>query len=162
MFKPIQMTIRTDSPDMYDRLESRMRARAPEFIGGMSFMCISVRRSSSGVNADLQEFTRVQLPWDGEGLPPVGTECMTDKGCAERRVRMLCHGQTRCFVLDLDEDEEYSLLMDARNFRPIRTPEQIEANKRDLAIKDLMRLDGIYHAEAASIYDAGYRKTDVK
>ena len=35
-------------------------------------------------------------------------------------------------------------------------------DKRDLAIKDLMRLDGIYHAEAASIYDAGYRKTDVK
>lgn len=35
---------------------------------------------------------------------------------------------------------------------------QSATEARESAIKDLMRIDDIYHEQAAAIYDAGYRK----
>lgn len=110
--------------------------------------------------------------WTGAGLPPVGVDCETLWSSTTGQyvtVKILAHDEDRAVVRFTSGERKGEYASDRQHnqysypiFRPIRSPDLIEVDERDIAIKDLMRLDGIYHAEAASIYDAGYRKTDVK
>lgn len=120
-------------------------------------------------------------PWTGEGLPPVGTVCeflMPDSRYQfkeylrhEHKVTVIAHyrGITGCtvaaFTFDYNGGHERDVDSAAEgHFRPIRTPEQIEADERQGAVIDigdiLIANRGIateYH-QAGLIYDAGYRK----
>ncbi|MFU5825030.1 hypothetical protein ACM7TJ_29820 [Pseudomonas aeruginosa] len=56
----------------------------------------------SGISAEREATfeARPQEAWDGQGLPPVGAKCLTDRNDFLREVTILCHGKTRTFVFD--------------------------------------------------------------
>ena len=103
------------------------------------------------------------VEWDGEGEPPVGIEC---------EWRPNVHGWVKVKILGRDgsdtwyraSGEEHS--QTCRNmafFRPIRTAEQVAAEEREKAIKEMMMNgvdagDSTIEYSCAALYDAGYRK----
>lgn len=105
-------------------------------------------------------------PWNGEGLPPVGTVCELHRDTyfeiEWQAVALLGIGQTKAFFRD-KEGHEWSRPLSELSFRPIRTPEQIAAEERETAIL-AMRADIGWIAPylgpcpVALLYDAGYRK----
>lgn len=103
--------------------------------------------------------------WNGERLPPVGTVC-------EYRVnkdewvsgevfghRVCSNGDVEVFI-SLKSSWDYSSAPD--RFRPIKTPEQIAAEDRNLAIKEMCEVASKRSTKGLtlmeSLYDAGYRK----
>jgi hypothetical protein len=103
------------------------------------------------------------IPWTGEGLPPVGSMCITTRGDYEREVLILCHGEKRVFVRDQVDGEEWGLLIEGRDFRPVLTPEQIAAEERLKAIDEMAAVyksnyEGHVKDGCQALYDAGYRK----
>lgn len=102
--------------------------------------------------------------WSGEGLPPVGVVCMAN-GYQVVIVAHHCNGIHAIYA-----ESEYDGLLyygEPNEFRHIRTPEQIEADERGAAVKDMM--SHIYAClprecwdesgpACFTLYDAGYRK----
>jgi len=107
----------------------------------------------------------ISRPWSGEGLPPVGVICefRTGPGMSWSKGQVLAFGGKKVFYQDYGS-HEWSRLYDEIEFRPIRTPEQIAADERELAITDIcvvMDKDPsrpILREKAGVLYDAGYRK----
>jgi hypothetical protein len=113
-------------------------------------------------------------PWNGEGLPPVGTVCEwhpNNDGWIQ--VEILGHsGEETWFRRDGHELSETCLRM--AFFRPIRTPEQIAAEERIAELNKMIgcindhpnKYPGATHLTQLKIqedacidlYDAGYRK----
>lgn len=108
--------------------------------------------------------------WSGEGLPPVGVVCEMHY-CGEwEKTEILCIGVKHVFIRQIavtGEAFECSLNLSACQFRPIRTTEQIAADEREAAVKDMM--SHIYAClprecwdesgpACFTLYDAGYRK----
>ena len=101
----------------------------------------------------------------GEGLPPVNCLCETfdvDANCWVR-VEIYAHtelmGETYACAKN-GTDMFYGL---AREFRPIKTAEQLAEEEREKAIADMMEVtsDGIScigQDDALALYKAGYRK----
>lgn len=96
--------------------------------------------------------------WAGEGLPPVGAACEFAS----------YHGGDpvwkECKVIA--HDDGFAVIAYKGNYsgqsnnhlRPIRTSEQIAAEKRDAAIKEMQRLVGSCNTfPFAELYDYGYR-----
>lgn len=105
----------------------------------------------------------IDKPWDGQGLPPVGAKCLTDRNDFLREVTILCHGKTRTFVFDHVSQEEICLALKDRVFLPIRTPEQIAAEEREKAVGDMaMSIQGVpyQYPTLYALYDAGYRRQE--
>jgi hypothetical protein len=106
--------------------------------------------------------------WDGVGLPPVGAECEyhLDKDewiSGEVFGHRLCsNGDVEVFV-NLKNNWDYSSALG--RFRPIKTPEQIAAEDRNLAIKEMCEVASKRSTKGLtlmeSLYDAGYRKVEV-
>lgn len=103
--------------------------------------------------------------WTGEGLPPVGIEIeafmmrnMHDT--YEWRRAKVVHGgipgsEREILVFDLESTAPAWV----DEFRPIRTPEQIAAEAREAAIKEMQAVVGTVNAHPfAELYDAGYRR----
>ncbi|HHK3939719.1 TPA: hypothetical protein ACQSRZ_004993 [Pseudomonas aeruginosa] len=106
-----------------------------------------------------------KVEWDGQGLPPVGAKCLTDRNDFLREVTILCHGKTRTFVFDHVSQEEICLVLKDRVFLPIRTPEQIAAEEREKAVGDMaMSIQGVpyQYPTLYALYDAGWRLTNKK
>ncbi|RPM47404.1 hypothetical protein IPC1291_19870 [Pseudomonas aeruginosa] len=106
---------------------------------------------------------RPQDAWDGQGLPPAGAKCLTDRNDFLREVTILCHGKTRTFVFDHVSQEEICLVLKDRVFLPIRTPEQIAAEEREKAVGDMaMSIQGVpyQYPTLYALYDAGYRRQE--
>ncbi|ENM3028930.1 hypothetical protein AB7A55_004952 [Pseudomonas aeruginosa] len=104
---------------------------------------------------------RPQEAWDGQGLPPVGAKCLTDRNDFLREVTILCHGKTRTFVFDHVSQEEICLVLKDRVFLPIRTPEQIAAEEREKAIEEMcFAEETLTVKQAKALYDAGYRRQE--
>ncbi|EMB9982504.1 hypothetical protein VAL34_001069 [Pseudomonas aeruginosa] len=109
---------------------------------------------------------RPQEAWDGQGLPPVGAKCLTDRNDFLREVTILCHGKTRTFVFDHVSQEEICLVLKDRAFLPIHTPEQIAAEERSkecdriFAILSSVEREGNRSDMAEALYDAGYRRQE--
>lgn len=114
-------------------------------------------------------------PWNGEGLPPVGTVCTIECETPHKRwkkhvgeqVVIIAHstgyeGNPTAVYKVLDaEDSEYHALRE-QAFRPIRTPEQIAAEERDTAVQEMREIAGSKNAwPFEQLYDAGYRKQPV-
>lgn len=118
--------------------------------------------------ADFSRPRYVPPAWVDEGLPPVGVRC-------EGRVKNNKHwdqfevvaiGREMLLILNTN-GEEVPIRHKYWDFRPIRTAEQIEAEKRASAIDDMVStaLHQSYVITPAQakivferIYDAGYRK----
>ncbi|HGO9514209.1 TPA: hypothetical protein ACLEAJ_005067 [Pseudomonas aeruginosa] len=104
-----------------------------------------------------------KVEWDGQGLPPVGAKCLTDRNDFLREVTILCHGKTRTFVFDHVSQEEICLVLKDRVFLPIRTPDQIAAEEREKAVGDMaMSIQGVpyQYPTLYALYDAGYRRQE--
>ncbi len=119
------------------------------------------------------------IEWSGEGLPPVGTVCEI---AASTEYLKISHPEgTKVKVYANFTDDrgvELAAFVDApgkvagvavaRCFRPIRTPEQIAAEEREKAAKDMATLMtghenhlgvwGCYVILGEILYDAGYRR----
>lgn len=104
-------------------------------------------------------------PWSGpeDGLPPIGIECEF----SNIRVTVIAHvDQPHC------REEEYKTLAvgqkgdrgqivmgSARCFKPAKTPEQIAAESRETAIRELMDIAQVdCRVTAARLVDAGFKR----
>ena len=118
--------------------------------------------------------------WSGEGLPPVGVVCRKCYNSPDEyyNVKILAHddhcGDVAIYrwiegPLDgeLDQSTMHLNMASGSNahwsFRPIRTPEQIAADEREAAIKEMTagysKDSGTLAGWAAYVYDTlGYRK----
>lgn len=121
-------------------------------------------------NPRRSEFHFEQLrpaPWTGKGLPPVGTVCESVCGGIVRKVEVLAVGKKNVFLIEGGEEKMFSI-EGTRTFRPIRTPEQIEAEEREQDAQSLFELinpEGKWHkfaeegkARFRAAVAAGYRK----
>ena len=108
--------------------------------------------------------------WSGEGLPPVGVVCEVD-WCEEwHKCEVIAHFQQRCgmvaaFTVEISGGAKSLYAFGADSFRPIRTPEQIAADEREAAIKDMLEDAGRPDTaktrdQAQLLYDAGWRKVE--
>lgn len=96
--------------------------------------------------------------WTGEGLPPVGIECEwhSDSQTGWQVVKVLAYSGKDAWIKVKGKCPK--TVGNPANFRTIRTPEQIAAEKRDAAIKEMQRLVGSCNTfPFAELYDYGYR-----
>lgn len=117
------------------------------------------------------------LPWSGEGPPPAGTVCEVDGSAGESGFGSctILYSSSNVMVWQyIGSDFENCSYVGEREFRPIRTPEQIAAIERDNAINQMIGFvkdhpggrHGVRHLPQLQIqeeaccdlYDAGYRK----
>lgn len=108
-------------------------------------------------------------PWDGNGLPPVGTVCEVLNNTLDRpeweRCTILFMGKFKtvyesesCHERVADVSEDWMI-----SFRPIRTPEQIAAEQERSSIKEMADIISrkIADSQAAqALWDAGFRKVE--
>lgn len=104
------------------------------------------------------DFISHQKPaqYNGDGLPPVGTYVVVhDDGSL-----MYGHSESGEVLAHVDGCAVIRMSYGLGCFLPrcLRTLEQIEAEEREAAIQDLIKVTCINHGEAARVYDAGYRK----
>lgn len=113
--------------------------------------------------------------WNGEGLPPVGAVCerrshADAEGGRYEEVKIIAHTSKGCPVWE-NTNAMFAGISKAPHmvggfpeFRPIRTPEQIEAEKRERAVFALAEVLRGYAPQnvtaAFALYDAGYRKQE--
>lgn len=99
----------------------------------------------------------MQQPWTGKGLPPAGTVCeIRDKfGSLWLEITVLYCSHDH--IIYLDQSLECHTMTKGINFRPIRTPEQIKAERREFVIEKFIDLTDHYHSYREAyeiIYDA--------
>ena len=124
--------------------------------------CISITESGSDPECKI-----VSKDWGGDGLPPAGTICELqhmswDADRWEKR-EILYAGSRYLVTTDPDSAGEIGSYIWEVQFRPILTAEQVAAEEREKAIKDMMEVtsDGIScigQDDALALYKAGYRK----
>lgn len=139
-------------------------------VGG-SWMCWLVDGGHGWYYTDSLPSNAIARPveWDGTGLPPVGTKCEVKLLYADlwHECTVVAHFEGRAVVV-LGNHE--SACIYAEQLRPIRTPEQIAAEKREREINDLVEVI-VTHYEypkgaesyiglARALHNAGYRKTE--
>jgi len=113
-------------------------------------------------------------PWNGEGLPPVGTVCelrCKTGGWGEAEIKY--QGRAICVWLWIRRDGNTDQVEWAENpermeFRPILTPEQIAAEERETAINELAEHiagymgrdepEDLHRGMAEYLHDNSYRK----
>jgi hypothetical protein len=100
--------------------------------------------------------------WTGEGLPPVGTVCEylgAHQYNEWSEVKIFAAWRNLVFV---DFTDGWRQEDNPQRFRPIRTPEQIEADEREMGINAIhSMLDNCIRdlrGDAEALWDAGYRK----
>lgn len=110
------------------------------------------------------------IPWNGEGLPPVGTRCDVFNnelsGPEWESCTILYSGKFRV-MYDSESCYERVGFIDNLKFRQTRTPEQIAAEERESSIEAMNTLVGdidsipTWTDALAKLYDAGYRKFEI-
>ena len=121
--------------------------------------------SSESAMDDIRNAVKRPQEWDGSGLPTIGTGCAyysTDRqewGDCE----IVAHHNGK--VVAVDTGDGSAFILPAASFLKIKTPEQIAAEERQHAIdemNDLILGWGVEKRMLSVLYDAGYRKTEVK
>lgn len=129
-------------------------------------------KSSSMYNGDIKPADIVKRPqpkpWSGpeDGLPPVGTVCeLRTKRGGWGEAEIKYQGRRGiCVWLWVrrdgnSEQVEWAESPDKLEFRAIRTPEQIAAEKRETAIRELMDIAQVdCRVTAARLVDAGFKR----
>lgn len=105
---------------------------------------------------------RPTTQWDGQGLPPVGTECEvlqpdTWVRCTILAVHVNSSGSTDVIY---SYGDDWAFQSKSRRFRPIRTAEQIAAAEREVGIAEIRQalVTSAKGSIESTIWDAGYRK----
>lgn len=97
------------------------------------------------------------ISWSGKGLPPVGSHVVVhDDGSL-----MYGQGESGEVLAHVDGCAVIRMSYGLGCFLPrcLRTPEQIAADERQAAIKEMIgHIGGSRRCEAEVLYDAGYRK----
>ena len=136
---------------------------------------IEVGRVNSPASWVKSLIPRPSPSWSGEGLPPVVVRCEaaiphTSRPDNERSFIWIegsviayyeVKGKTYAWFAEDDGFYQPNTL----EFRPIRTPEQIAADEREAAIKDMLEDAGRPDTaktryQAQLLYDAGWRKVE--
>lgn len=102
-------------------------------------------------------------PWSGpeDGLPPVGITCEALNGLHDqwRTVLILDHEGSVPTAACRDEENR---LWWSQEFRAIKTPEQLAAESRETAIRELMDIAQVdCRVTAARLVDAGFKREGV-
>lgn len=146
-------------------------------VGKVEFIPSDERnRDMYSEGADAWTYFPAPKPWDGQGLPSVGTVCEVDYCESWQRCEVIAHFSQRCgmvaaFTVEFSGCAKSLDAFSAEHFRPARTPEQIAADERLHEIRnalttinakvhfpnDLVRGNALAAAVEAMI-DAGYRK----
>lgn len=115
------------------------------------------------IDAEPETYIPIQAEqeWTGEGIPPSGTSCEMRRAdyvnVGWQKIEFLFAGSKKAFFRD-EQGHEWSRPLSDLKFRSVRTPEQIAAEKRDAAIKEMQRLVGSCNTfPFAELYDYGYR-----
>ena len=103
------------------------------------------------------------------GVPPIGTVCECLKHAKYKtswiKVRVVFIGGNLIVFEHGANGNEFSEQIKEVSFRPIKTPEQIAAEERLYAIDEMVsvgNLPSTFKEVMSVLYDAGYRKTEVK
>lgn len=109
---------------------------------------------------------RPNTEWTGSGLPPVGTVCEYQNSLGSWfRVEITAIAKKGICFIQIDRDGENYACQVSSKFRPIRTPEQIAAEKRSSAVTDMINAccnaSALAYAVCGALYDAGYRKFEI-
>lgn len=104
--------------------------------------------------------------WTGEGLPPVGTVCEAwHMGAEQGVVEVRYSGE--CMVLwSVSRKHEQCSASENYTFKVLRTPDQIAAEEREMAVQQMAEDVGHLNSRDTAIkvlyaiYDAGYRKQE--
>lgn len=123
-------------------------------------------------NADPKRYQKidVQQQWNGEGLPPVGAVCEWagpnsdgPDGWVFTESKVVAYTDCKAFVI-MQKQGCWPVVQHVNNcqFRPIRTPEQIAEEEREVAISTMCDLLGTPRGTVAAgvvmrLYDAGCR-----
>lgn len=112
-----------------------------------------------GYADDLIATSAIKRPWSGEGLPPVGVDI---------EVLHELYGWIGACVVGKDGEAAIVRTNDGyagvfrHQMRPIRTPEQIAEDEREVAVAEMLGLfvwtDSRDTYLVQRLYDAGYRK----
>lgn len=135
-------------------------------VGDYPFV-LSPAQAGTGYYHAVDELVEI---WTGKGAPPAGAVCERRfpevDGSSWRQVTILLIGDQKIFYRD-EAGDEWANRPDDIEFRPIRTPEQIAAEKRIEEINEMAELSLYGHyaftlAQAkiacAVLHDKGYRK----
>lgn len=114
------------------------------------------------IDAEPETYIPIQAEpeWTGEGLPPIGVDCewkgITRNGWIP--VSIIAHAKDDGSLVAIAQAENEVILGASDRFRRGRTTEQIAAEKRDAAIKEMQRLVASCNTfPFAELYDYGYR-----
>ncbi|HEP9800777.1 TPA: hypothetical protein VDW15_004462 [Pseudomonas aeruginosa] len=115
----------------------------------------------------------IDKPWDGQGLPPVGTVCIVyphntqwgfNSTAGHERKVLAYHGD---FVwLGTENEALEATRTDKVDFEAIHSPEQIAAEEREKAISEMLDLYNSAYWPMTSkqfcevLFDAGYRRQE--
>lgn len=173
---PIRMSIQAFGDAAFSILNEQYENSTPIRIGKKEFISTNVTRNFDGqetteCGSSIQEFRREQTPWNGEGLPPVGTVCEFYDATLHRWFEVVIAYSSSWVVVvrgkcSDGEAVEISLRSESAELRPIRTPEQIAAEERKRIEEEIQRIctegenSGVPFFVA--LYDAGYRKQEQK
>ncbi|MFU3925856.1 hypothetical protein ACM7G2_28660 [Pseudomonas aeruginosa] len=104
----------------------------------------------------------IDKPWDGQGLPPVGTNCEYRSNDGWLQCEVVAHRNNAAVVLNHHYEADF---VPPQDLRPLRTPEQIAADEREKAVGDMaMSIQGVpyQYPTLYALYDAGWRLTNKK
>lgn len=162
--KPAKMALTTRDEQVYAGLKAAHRAGTPFVTGGAPYLVVSLNVWFDGTfaaRAELVEFK--QLEWNGEGLPPAGlaVEWHSDSNTGWQEATVLAYHGDYAWIQP--KGKPSIIVGNPANFRPIRTPEQIAAEKRGEAIAEIAKASGLRMRDGAvevatALYAAGYRK----
>jgi len=100
--------------------------------------------------------------WSGEGLPPVGVVCEMhhESWQPNNWPKVTVRYASAEYFITTDDAGEQHWHAHSVKFRPIRTPEQVAADEREAAIKEIEELIAGYSYRncAEILHDKGYRK----
>lgn len=101
---------------------------------------------------------RPQEAWDGQGLPPVGTNCEYRSSDGWLQCEVVAHRNNAAVVLGHLYEADF---VPRQDLRPIRTPEQIAAEEREKAIEEMcFAEETLTVKQAKALYEAGYRRQE--
>ena len=132
--------------------------------GGWELLqCADVKRVEyEYANSIIERPTPQSWPGEKDGLPPIGVTCERRfpevEGSSWRPITICFIGEQKIFYRD-EAGDEWANLPDDVEFRPIRTPEQLAAESRESAIREVMDIAQVdCRVTASRLVDAGFKR----
>ncbi|MFU3016104.1 hypothetical protein ACM7NY_02215 [Pseudomonas aeruginosa] len=140
-----------------------------EFVSGYHRTGCMIRATSADDGSplsapeDVWEIVERPVTWNGQGLPPVGTNCEYRSNDGWLQCEVVAHRNNAAVVLNHHYEADF---VPPQDLRPIRTPEQIAAEERSkecdriFVILSSVEREGNRSDMAEALYDAGYRRQE--